>query len=125
MGSMWLTCGRGPRAPETVRPTPRSCWSAALAAWRGEGLEEFAEVAPLAAEAVALAELRLELTDAWIEARLAAGHDPAAVVGDAARAAAAAPLARVDACPVDPDAGHGRPPGGCPPRRLRVPPAPR
>jgi len=64
----------------------------ALAAWRGEALEEFADVAPLAAEAVALAELRLELTDAWVEARLAAGHDPAAVVGDAARAAAAAPL---------------------------------
>ena len=64
----------------------------ALAAWRGEALHEFADVAPLAAEAVALAELRLELTDAWIEARLAGGDDPVAIVGDAARAAAAAPL---------------------------------
>jgi hypothetical protein len=64
----------------------------ALALWRGEALEEFADVAPLAAEAVALRELRLELTDAWIDARLAAGDEPAAIVGDAGRAAAGAPL---------------------------------
>jgi predicted ATPase/DNA-binding SARP family transcriptional activator len=64
----------------------------ALAVWRGEALQEFADVAPLTAEAVALAELRLELTDAWIEARLAAADDLAVVVGDSARAAAAAPL---------------------------------
>jgi RecA/RadA recombinase len=39
-----------------------------------------------------LDELRLGLTDAWIDARLAAGDDPAAIVGDAGRAAAGAPL---------------------------------
>jgi DNA-binding SARP family transcriptional activator len=64
----------------------------ALALWRGEALEEFADVAPFAAEAVALDELRLGLTDAWIDARLAAGDEPAAIVGDAVRAAAGAPL---------------------------------
>ncbi len=72
-----------------------------LSAWRGDALDEFAEVAPLAAEAVALADLRLDVTDDWIEARLAAraepvgaaaADDPAAIVADASRAATAVPI---------------------------------
>ena len=46
---------------------------AALALWRGAALAEFADVGPLAAEATALAELRRDLTDRWLAARLAAG----------------------------------------------------
>src|SRR5690606_22716275 len=46
--------------------------AAALALWRGVALEEFPDVAPLAAEAAGLAELRRELTDRWLEARLGA-----------------------------------------------------
>jgi predicted ATPase/DNA-binding SARP family transcriptional activator len=65
-----------------------------LAAWRGPALDEFAEVEPLAADAVALAELRRDLTDEWLALRLeAAGAGPPApdLVADAARAAAAEP----------------------------------
>jgi DNA-binding SARP family transcriptional activator len=71
----------------------------ALSAWRGDALDEFGEVAPLAAEAVALADLRLDLTDYWIEARLAAraapmdaADEPAAIVADASRAATGVPV---------------------------------
>ena len=48
-------------------------------------------MAPLAAAGVALEELRRDLQDRLLEARLAAGPD-AALVHDAARAAAADPL---------------------------------
>ena len=44
---------------------------AALRLWRAPALEEFADVPPLAAEAVALAELHTRLTDDWLAARLA------------------------------------------------------
>jgi predicted ATPase/DNA-binding SARP family transcriptional activator len=69
---------------------------AALALWRGVALDEFAEVATLAAEAVALAELRRDLTDDWLEQRLAAAATGSSIdrelVADAARAAADEPL---------------------------------
>jgi predicted ATPase/DNA-binding SARP family transcriptional activator len=66
---------------------------AALALWRGVALDEFADVGPLAADAVALAELRRDLTDDWVELRLAAALATGAaidrdLVADAARAAA-------------------------------------
>jgi len=66
----------------------------ALAAWRGAALDEFAAVEPLAADAVALAELRRDLTDEWLALRLEATAPGALapdLVADAARAAAAEP----------------------------------
>jgi predicted ATPase len=66
----------------------------ALRTWRGAALDEFAEVEPLAADAVALAELRRDLTDEWLALRLdraAGGGVPADLVADATRAAAAEP----------------------------------
>jgi predicted ATPase/DNA-binding SARP family transcriptional activator len=66
----------------------------ALAAWRGAALDEFADVEPLAADAVALAELRRDLTDEWLALRLeasAAGAPAPDLIADAARAAAAEP----------------------------------
>jgi predicted ATPase/DNA-binding SARP family transcriptional activator len=68
--------------------------AAALAAWDGEALDEFADVAPLASEAVALAELRRDLTDRWLALRLDGAADRTAaadLVADATRAAAAEP----------------------------------
>jgi predicted ATPase/DNA-binding SARP family transcriptional activator len=68
---------------------------AALALWRGAALAEFADVAPLAAEGTALAELRRDLTEQWLAARLAlaaAGEQDARLVVDATRAAADDPL---------------------------------
>jgi predicted ATPase/DNA-binding SARP family transcriptional activator len=70
---------------------------AAVGLWRGAALDEFADVAPLAADGVALAELRRDLTDDWFDHRLArATTDPAAgnagLVADVSRAAAAEPL---------------------------------
>ena len=62
----------------------------ALAMWRGEALAEFPEVAPLAADAVGLANLRLDLVDEWLEARLA-GPPDVDLVADASRAARATP----------------------------------
>jgi DNA-binding SARP family transcriptional activator len=62
----------------------------ALALWRGQALTEFADVAPLAAEATGLRELFLQVRDDALEARLAAGD--AAVTADAAAAAAEEPL---------------------------------
>jgi DNA-binding SARP family transcriptional activator len=62
----------------------------ALKMWRGTALEEFPDVAGLATEAVALAALRADLRDEWLEARLATGDRT--VQGDAARAAAEDPL---------------------------------
>jgi predicted ATPase/DNA-binding SARP family transcriptional activator len=67
----------------------------ALALWRGAALAEFADVAPLAAEATAVAELRWALTDAWLRGRLAAsgfGSSDPELVADATLAAAEAPL---------------------------------
>lgn len=63
----------------------------ALGRWRGAPLDEFPEVASLAAEAVQLTELRIELEDDLLAARLAAGGD-ADLVADALRSAAARPL---------------------------------
>jgi predicted ATPase/DNA-binding SARP family transcriptional activator len=65
---------------------PRS----ALALWRGPALAEFRSVPELEAASVGLEELRLKLADDVLDARLAGG-DPD-VAGDAAAAAAAAPL---------------------------------
>jgi predicted ATPase/DNA-binding SARP family transcriptional activator len=66
----------------------------ALSLWRGTALDEFAGVAPLDADAVAVAELRRDLTDDWLEGRLAAdaGPVPPDLVEAATRAAAAEPL---------------------------------
>jgi DNA-binding SARP family transcriptional activator len=63
----------------------------ALGRWRGAPLDEFPEVASLAAEAVQLAELRSDLEDDLLAARVVAGGD-ADLVADALRAAAARPL---------------------------------
>jgi len=75
---------------------------AALALWRGAALAEFADVAPLAGDAAAIAELRHALTDAWLRARLAGGAASTGstapdggdreLLADATRAAAEAPL---------------------------------
>jgi predicted ATPase/DNA-binding SARP family transcriptional activator len=62
----------------------------ALAKWRGDALAEFAEVHPLAADAIGLANLRSDLVDEWLEARLVGPADPD-LVADASRAARAAP----------------------------------
>src|SRR3712207_4993734 len=62
----------------------------AVALWRGTALGEFADIAPLAADAVGLAELHKRLLDDLLEARLATGDT--AVVLDAAAAAAADPM---------------------------------
>ena len=61
-----------------------------LALWRGPALAEFADVPQLAAEAVGLRELYLQVRDDGLEARLAAGD--ASVTADAAAAAAEEPL---------------------------------
>ncbi|MEW6471137.1 MAG: BTAD domain-containing putative transcriptional regulator [Actinomycetota bacterium] len=63
----------------------------ALDQWRGAPLDEFPEVASLAAEAVQLVELRNDLEDDLLAARLALGGDPD-LAGDALRWAAARPL---------------------------------
>lgn len=62
----------------------------ALALWRGPALEEFADVEPLAARAVTLAELHRQLEQQWLSARIELGD--ATVVRDAATLAAAEPL---------------------------------
>jgi predicted ATPase/DNA-binding SARP family transcriptional activator len=62
----------------------------ALEHWRGDALDEFDDVASLAADAVAIATLRDDTHDEWCEARLAAGGDPQ-LVADLARATAASP----------------------------------
>lgn len=64
-----------------------------LALWRGTAMEEFADIPALATQAVALAELRREMRDTWLEARLAAGAgSEGALAGDALAAAAGDPL---------------------------------
>ncbi len=70
---------------------------AAVALWRGAALDEFPDVEPLSTDAVALAELRRDLTDDWLASRLArAASDPdagdAELIADVSRAAAAEPL---------------------------------
>ena len=62
----------------------------ALGLWRGPVLAEFADVAPLAAEAVGLRELLRQVRDDALEARLALGDG--AVTADAVAAAAEEPL---------------------------------
>lgn len=62
----------------------------ALSMWRGAALAEFADVAPLADAAVALAELHLRLRDDALEAALAT--DAVSVVGEAAASAHHQPL---------------------------------
>jgi predicted ATPase/DNA-binding SARP family transcriptional activator len=64
--------------------------SDALEHWRGTALEEFAEIAPLAADGVALAALRADLHDEWFDARLASGGDRG-LVADVTRAVAEEP----------------------------------
>ena len=100
-------------ASEAARTDPSAAagdLAEARALWRGPALAEFADVAPLAAEAVALAELHARVTDDWLEARLAAsaGTD-SDLLPDAARAAADAPLReRTNALHVRALAGAGR-----------------
>jgi len=62
----------------------------ALDLWRGHALEEFPEVAPLAADAVGLSELHVQLRDDELEGRLRGGDR--SVTADAAAAADAQPL---------------------------------
>jgi predicted ATPase len=63
----------------------------ARAAWRGRALDEFTDIEPLAVEAVAIEELRRDVDDELLEARLAAGGD-ADLVADAVAAASSEPL---------------------------------
>jgi predicted ATPase/DNA-binding SARP family transcriptional activator len=81
------TAGLGPERIDALGRT--------LALWRGAALDEFADVEPLAADAVALAELRRDLTDEWLALRVdrarAGGGAPADLVADATRAATAEP----------------------------------
>ena len=56
-------------------------YAAALAWWRGPPFGDLAAHDGLRAEAVRLDELRLTVTEEWVECRLAAGGD-AALVGD-------------------------------------------
>ncbi|MGK2949778.1 MAG: ATP-binding protein [Acidimicrobiales bacterium] len=55
--------------PNAARPLLDEAWSL----WRGRALDEFPDVAPLAAEATGLEELRAEILDDLLEAGLAAG----------------------------------------------------
>jgi predicted ATPase/DNA-binding SARP family transcriptional activator len=64
--------------------------AAALALWRGVALEEFRTVPEIEVASVALDELRLQLVDDLVDARLASGDSH--VVVTAAEAAAASPL---------------------------------
>ena len=64
--------------------------AAALSRWRGTALAEFAGIAPLAADAVGLAELHATLGDDAFEARLSLGDR--SVITDVTAAAAADPL---------------------------------
>ena len=64
--------------------------ASALALWRGEALTEFSQVPGMAVDAVAIEELRLQVVDGALEARLA--HGDRSVAADAAAAAAASPL---------------------------------
>ncbi|HEX7096893.1 MAG TPA: BTAD domain-containing putative transcriptional regulator [Acidimicrobiales bacterium] len=78
-------------------------FASALAQWRGVALEEFPDVAPLAADAVALASLRLDLVDEWLDTRLAHGRstafaDEPDLAADATRALASSPLRERTAC---------------------------
>jgi DNA-binding SARP family transcriptional activator len=72
-------------APDAARTA-----AGALALWRGPALAEFADVPPLAAEAIGLRELYLQVRDDGLEARLAAGDGT--LTADAAAAAAEEPL---------------------------------
>ena len=103
--------GRGRRRSERRRRPP----APVLGAWRGIPLDEFVEVAPLAAEAVALAELRATVVDECSEllvaSRTAGRRDRAGVAGGRRCAAARAQPARADA-------GAGR----CGPGPRRAPP---
>jgi predicted ATPase/DNA-binding SARP family transcriptional activator len=75
-----------PADPEATVAAARE----ALGLWRGGALEEFAGFPELEVQSVGLAELRLELVDVLLEARLALGER--SLVVDAAAAAAASPL---------------------------------
>lgn len=55
--------------PTAARPLLDEAWSL----WRGRALDEFPDVAPLAAEAAGLEELQAEILDDLLEAGLAAG----------------------------------------------------
>lgn len=71
--------------PGAARPLLDEAWSL----WRGPALEEFPDVAPLAAEAASLEELRAEILDDLLEAGLRTGAP--GVLQHAVGATAAAP----------------------------------
>jgi predicted ATPase/DNA-binding SARP family transcriptional activator len=77
-------------APGTPPATAAELARSALELWRGRPLEEFRFLPALEVESVGLDELRLQLVDDLVEARLALGDRTVTV--DAAAAAAAAPL---------------------------------
>lgn len=82
------TRGRTLHAAEPA--TAAACFDEALSLWRGDPLAEFAGVAPLAAEAVRMTELRRTLVDDLLAAQLAYRR-PEEVAVSAASAAAAEP----------------------------------
>ena len=55
-------------------PAAPDLWRQALDLWRGPAYVEFADLEPIAATAARLDELRAEATEAWFDARLAAGE---------------------------------------------------
>ena len=82
--------GDEPRRTTATPSTEAALATEALDLWRGPALEEFRSLPSLEVEAVGLDELRLRLVDDLVAARLALGDR--SVTGDAAAAAAAAPL---------------------------------
>ncbi len=74
------------RLAQLGRDTPDAAdaarhYRSALEWWRGRAFGELADSEWLRAEAVRLDEVRLTLTEAWVECRLAAGGDPS-LIGD-------------------------------------------
>jgi predicted ATPase/DNA-binding SARP family transcriptional activator len=68
-----------------------SAYAEALSLWRGAAYEEHVDHDLILGEAVGLEEMRLAVTERWIDARLEVGDD-AAVVGDLERLVAKDPL---------------------------------
>lgn len=81
---------RAVAAPGTPPATAAELARSALELWRGQALEEFRTLPALEVESIGLDELRLQLVDDLVEARLALGDRTVTV--DAAAAAASSPL---------------------------------
>ncbi|HSE54977.1 MAG TPA: BTAD domain-containing putative transcriptional regulator, partial [Nocardioidaceae bacterium] len=81
---------RAVAVPGTRPATAAELARSALELWRGQALEEFRGLPALEIESIGLDELRLQLVDDLVEARLALGDRTVTV--DSAAAAAASPL---------------------------------